>query len=130
MKDTGMAPDKIRKLFLIIDEDMNSIPFLIEHNMVRFAINRGYYAVFNLINAMLISSGEFPDQLRHRQIAKLFEEKLSDEPDTIAMYKYLAQKRREADRNENSAFTVSDAMECYKSAKKLYAIIKERIRYE
>lgn len=99
-------------------EDEGIIPHLLEIKAWRLAMNRGYYAAFNLIAALLLKNGLEPANMRHRQQTKAFDEQLVQKgimtPHDFETYKTLSRLRRESDRDEKYNPSEEDAKLSYK----------------
>lgn len=99
-------------------EDERIIPHLLEIKAYRLAMNRGYYAAFNLIAALLIKHDLEPSTMRHRQQTKAFDEQLIQKgimtPHDFETYKTLSRLRRQSDRDEKYSPTEEEARLSYK----------------
>lgn len=99
-------------------EDEGLIPHLLEINALRLAMNRGYYAAFNLVAALLIHGGLEPATMRHRQQTKALDEQIVQKgilsPADFETYRILSRLRRQSDRDEKYVPTEEDAKMSYK----------------
>lgn len=110
--------ERIQRLIAMSQEDERIIPHLLEIKAWRLAMNRGYYAAFNLIAALLIKNGLEPATMRHRQQTKAFDEQLVQKgimtPHDFETYKTLSRLRRLSDRDENYRPTEEETQLSYR----------------
>ncbi len=110
--------ERITKLIAMSREDEGIIPHLLEIKAWRLAMNRGYYAAFNLIAALLIKNGLEPATMRHRQQTKAFDEQIVQKgimsAEDFETYRTLSRLRRQSDRDEKYDPSEEDANLSYK----------------
>jgi uncharacterized protein (UPF0332 family) len=121
--------NQIRRYIEMAEEDLQAAGFLIGQGFYRAAINRSYYACFQMINGALLSQDIDPERTRKKEILSAFKtiftfDSQMIEPEYCRAYEQIEQLKQAGDRVNGDPPTREEADWAHREAQRFVERLK------